>query len=78
MPAEHEKSTGVCQSTINILELHEGDFSENLAKKHIEDANSANSAAAYDKATREKKIAKVQKEQQVNNCDRNLRGTLPD
>jgi chromosome segregation ATPase len=61
-PAKHEKSTGAGQSIINILEVCESDFSENLAKEETEEANSA---AAYDKTSQENKIAKVQMEQDV-------------
>jgi len=61
-PAKHEKSGGAGGSIINILEVCESDFSENLAKEETEEANSA---AAYDKTSQENKISKVQMEQDV-------------
>jgi chromosome segregation ATPase len=61
-PAKHEKSTGAGQSIINILEVCESDFSENLAKEETEEADAASS---YDKNTQENKLAKTQMEQDV-------------
>merc|ERR1719472_226465 len=61
-PAKHEKSGGAGQSIINILEVCEGDFSENLAKEETEEADAASS---YDKNTQENKLAKTQMEQDV-------------
>jgi len=61
-PAAHEKAGGAGQSIINILEVCESDFSENLAKEETEEANSA---SAYDKTSQENKISKVQMEQDV-------------
>merc|ERR1719247_1310216 len=61
-PAKHEKSTGAGQSIINILEVCESDFSENLAKEEAEEADAASS---YEKNTQENKLAKTQMEQDV-------------
>jgi len=61
-PAKHEKAGGAGQSIINILEVCESDFSENLAKEETEEAGSA---TAYDKTTQENKISKMQMEQDV-------------
>merc|ERR1719240_1056632 len=61
-PAKHEKSTGAGQSIINILEVCESDFSENLAKEETEEADAASS---YEKNTQENKMAKTQMEQDV-------------
>jgi chromosome segregation ATPase len=61
-PAKHEKSTGAGQSIINILEVCESDFSENLAKEETEEADAASS---YDKNTQENKMAKTQMDQDV-------------
>merc|ERR1719230_664371 len=61
-PAKHEKSGGAGQSIINILEVCESDFSENLAKEETEEADAASS---YEKNTQENKLAKTQMEQDV-------------
>jgi chromosome segregation ATPase len=61
-PAKHEKSGGAGQSIINILEVCESDFSENLAKEETEEADAATS---YEKNTQENKLAKTQMEQDV-------------
>merc|ERR1719230_2060602 len=58
-PAKHEKSSGAGQSIINILEVCESDFSENLAKEETEEADAASS---YEKNTQENKLAKTQME----------------
>jgi chromosome segregation ATPase len=61
-PAKHEKSGGAGQSIINILEVCESDFSENLAKEETEEADSA---AAYEKTSQENKLSKTMMEQDV-------------
>merc|ERR1719230_1202191 len=61
-PAKHEKSGGAGQSIINILEVCESDFTENLAKEETEEADAASS---YEKNTQENKLAKTQMEQDV-------------
>jgi len=61
-PAKHEKSSGAGGSIINILEVCESDFSENLAKEETEEADAASS---YEKNTQENKLAKTQMEQDV-------------
>jgi len=61
-PAKHEKSSGAGGSIINILEVCESDFSENLAKEETEEADAASS---YEKNTQENKLGKTQMEQDV-------------
>jgi len=61
-PPAHAKSTGAGQGIINILEVCESDFAENLAKENTEEADAQ---AEYDKTTQENKVAKTLKEQDV-------------
>merc|ERR1712048_1446634 len=61
-PPAHAKATGAGQGIINILEVVESDFAENLAKENTEEADAQ---AEYDKTTQENKVAKTLKEQDV-------------
>merc|ERR1719174_3012227 len=61
-PVTHSKSGGAGGSIINLLEVCESDFSENLAKEETQEADSA---AEYEKITQENKIAKTTKDQDV-------------
>merc|ERR1719422_2339702 len=62
MPPTHGKATGAGQGIINILEVVESDFAENLAKEETEEADAQSS---YDKTSMENKISKTLKEQDV-------------
>jgi len=62
MPESHVKASGAGQGIINILEVVESDFAENLAKEETEEADAQSS---YDKTTQENKISKTLKEQDV-------------
>merc|ERR1719316_1628818 len=59
-PAAHEKSSGAGGSIINILEVCESDFANNLAK---EEAAESDAAAEYEQITQENKVSKATKEQ---------------
>merc|ERR1712048_91446 len=61
-PEKHAKSTGAGQSIINLLEVCESDFSENLAKEETEEADAS---AEYDKVSQANKVTKTTKEQDV-------------
>jgi len=61
-PAVHEKSGGAGGSIINILEVCESDFADNLAK---EEAQESDAAEVYEKTTQENTIEKQTKEQDV-------------
>merc|ERR1719199_2110215 len=61
-PAQHEKSGGAGGSIINILEVCESDFANNLAK---EEAAEADAASEYEKTTQENKVSKATKSQDV-------------
>jgi len=61
-PVTHSKSGGAGGSIINLLEVCESDFSENLAKEETQEADAA---AEYEKITQENKIAKTTKDQDV-------------
>lgn len=61
-PATHSKSGGAGGSIINLLEVCESDFSENLAKEETQEADAA---AEYEKITQENKISKTTKDQDV-------------
>jgi len=61
-PPAHKKSSGAGQGIINILEVCESDFAENLAKENTEEADAQ---SEYDKTTQENKVAKTLKEQDV-------------
>merc|ERR1719266_1423235 len=62
MPESHVKAGGAGQGIINILEVVESDFAENLAKEETEEADAQSS---YDKTTQENKVSKTLKEQDV-------------
>merc|ERR1719253_356309 len=59
-PQQHSKSSGAGGSIINILEVCESDFANNLAKEETEEADSA---GEYEKTTQENKVTKTTKEQ---------------
>merc|ERR1719359_2052852 len=59
-PQQHSKASGAGGSIINILEVCESDFANNLAKEETEEADSA---AEYEKTTQENKVTKATKEQ---------------
>jgi len=61
-PPAHAKATGAGQGIINILEVVESDFAENLAKENTEESDAQ---AEYEKTTQENKVAKTLKEQDV-------------
>merc|ERR1719277_2810163 len=61
-PATHAKATGAGQGIINILEVCESDFAENLAK---EETAEADAQAEYEKTTQENKVMKTLKDQDV-------------
>jgi len=60
VPQQHEKAGGAGGSIINILEVCESDFANNLAKEETEEADSA---ANYEKTTQENKVTTATKEQ---------------
>merc|ERR1719326_2115282 len=59
-PAAHSKAGGAGGSIINILEVCESDFANNLAKEETEEADAASN---YEKTTQENKVTKMTKEQ---------------
>jgi predicted nucleic acid-binding Zn-ribbon protein len=59
-PQQHSKASGAGGSIINILEVCESDFANNLAKEETEEVDAASS---YEKTTQENKITKTTKEQ---------------
>merc|ERR1719475_58 len=59
-PQQHAKAGGAGGSIINILEVCESDFANNLAKEETEEADSA---SEYEKTTQENKVTKATKEQ---------------
>lgn len=61
-PVQHSKASGAGGSILDILEVVESDFAKNLAS---EEAQEADSAAAYEKQTQENKVTKAMKEQDV-------------
>jgi len=62
MPPTHGKATGAGEGIINILEVCESDFAENLAKEETEEADAQ---TEYDKTTQENKVMKALKDQDV-------------
>jgi len=61
-PETHSKSGGAGGSIIGILEVCEGDFSDNLAKEEMAEADAA---SEYEKITQENKVSKTTKDQDV-------------
>merc|ERR1719217_1992634 len=59
-PQQHQKSSGAGGSIINILEVCESDFANNLAKEETEEADAASN---YETTTQENKVTKTTKEQ---------------
>merc|ERR1719424_1149409 len=59
-PQQHAKSGGAGGSIINILEVCESDFANNLAKEETEEADAA---SEYEKTTQENKVTKSMKTQ---------------
>merc|ERR1719254_189886 len=62
MPVKHSKSAGAGGGILDMLEVVESDFAQNLA---TEETNEADAAAEYEKTTQENKITKTLKEQDV-------------
>jgi len=62
MPEKHAAAGGAGDSILNLLEVVESDFSDNLAK---EEAQEADASAVYDKTTQENKVTKTLKDQDV-------------
>jgi len=60
VPQQHAKAGGAGGSIINILEVCESDFANNLAKEETEEADAA---SEYEKTTQENKVTKSMKEQ---------------
>merc|ERR1719155_136564 len=61
-PETFAKAEGAGQSIIDILEVCESDFANNLAKEETEEADAQ---ADYEKTTQENKVSKAMKEQDV-------------
>merc|ERR1719218_484234 len=61
-PAAHAKASGAGSSIINILEVCESDFANNLAKEETEEADAQ---ASYEKTTQSNKVSKTMQEQDV-------------
>jgi hypothetical protein len=61
-PETFKKAEGAGGSIIDILEVVESDFANNLAKEETEEADAAET---YEKTTQENKVATAQKEQDV-------------
>merc|ERR1719428_2748202 len=59
---QHSKSGGAGGSIINILEVCESDFANNLAKEETEEADAQ---SEYETTTQENKVTKAMKEQDV-------------
>merc|ERR1719362_185794 len=62
LPPTHGKATGAGGGIINILEVCESDFADNLAKEETEKADAQ---SEYDKTTQENKVMKTLKDQDV-------------
>merc|ERR1719183_875630 len=61
-PQQHAKSGGAGGSIINILEVCESDFANNLVKEETEEADAQ---SEYETTTQENKVSKSTKEQDV-------------
>merc|ERR1719498_657292 len=61
-PQQHSKSGGAGGSIINILEVCESDFANNLAKEETQEADAV---AEYEKTTQENKVSTTMKSQDV-------------
>merc|ERR1719271_1105495 len=61
-PVKHSKASAAGGSIIDILEVVESDFAQNLAKEETQEADAA---AEYEKTTQENKVTKAMKEQDV-------------
>merc|ERR1719424_153743 len=61
-PEQHAKAAGAGGSIINILEVCESDFANNLAKEEMEESDAQ---SEYEKTTQENKVSKAMKEQDV-------------
>merc|ERR1719321_1262337 len=61
-PEKHAKAGGAGGSIINLLEVCESDFSDNLAKEETQEADAV---SEYDKVTQENKVSKTMKDQDV-------------
>jgi len=62
MPVQHGKAGGAGGSIIDILEVVESDFAQNLAKEETQEADAS---AEYEKVSQENKVTKSIKEQDV-------------
>jgi len=62
VPEQHAKASGAGGSIINILEVCESDFANNLAKEEMEESDAQ---SEYEKTTQENKVTKAMKEQDV-------------
>merc|ERR1719321_765305 len=61
-PQQHAKASGAGGSIINILEVCESDFANNLAKEETEEADAQ---SEYEKTTQENKVSTTMKTQDV-------------
>merc|ERR1719240_1327544 len=61
-PQQHSKAGGAGGSIINILEVCESDFANNLAKEETEEADAQ---SEYEKTTQENKVSTTMKRQDV-------------
>merc|ERR1719424_1259192 len=61
-PEHHAKASGAGGSIINILEVCESDFANNLAKEEMEESDAQ---SEYEKTSQENKVTKAMKEQDV-------------
>jgi len=59
-PEHHAKASGAGGSIINILEVCESDFANNLAKEEMEESDAQ---SEYEKTSQENKVTKAMKEQ---------------
>jgi len=62
MPEKHSKSGGAGGGIIDILEVVESDFAQNLAK---EDTEEADAQSAYEKTSQANAVTKTKKQQDV-------------